>query len=39
MLSNDFIRDLNEKNPLGSGGHLAAAYAELLKEMWSGEEP
>ena len=29
--------DLNRKNPLGSGGHVAAAYASLLKKIWGGE--
>lgn len=36
LTSNGFLADLNEKNPLGSGGYLVAAYAELLKDMWSG---
>lgn len=38
LISNQFVDDLNEKNPLGSGGHLVAAYAELLKEMWAGSD-
>ena len=29
--------DLNRKNPLGSGGNVALAYASLLKKIWSGE--
>lgn len=29
--------DLNKNNPLGSGGHVAIAYASLLKKIWGGE--
>ncbi|KAI1715418.1 ubiquitin carboxyl-terminal hydrolase domain-containing protein [Ditylenchus destructor] len=29
--------ELNEKNPLGTGGKLVGAYAELIKDMWSGQ--
>jgi ubiquitin carboxyl-terminal hydrolase 8 len=29
--------DLNRKNPLGSGGHVASAYASLLRKIWGGE--
>jgi hypothetical protein len=29
-----YKKDLNPKNPLGMGGKLAIAYAELIKEMW-----
>lgn len=36
MTSNEFVKDLNVKNPLGSGGLLASSYAELMKEMWVG---
>lgn len=36
MISNEFVKDLNIKNPLGTGGLLAASYAELMKEMWVG---
>jgi ubiquitin carboxyl-terminal hydrolase 8 len=28
---------LNTRNPLGSGGNVAQAYASLLKKMWSGD--
>eukprot|EP00751_Fragilariopsis_kerguelensis_P010792 CAMPEP_0170769684 /NCGR_PEP_ID=MMETSP0733-20121128/7105_1 /TAXON_ID=186038 /ORGANISM="Fragilariopsis kerguelensis, Strain L26-C5" /LENGTH=1382 /DNA_ID=CAMNT_0011111289 /DNA_START=85 /DNA_END=4230 /DNA_ORIENTATION=- len=31
-----FSEDINRQNPLGSGGHVATAYAALLKEVWSG---
>jgi ubiquitin carboxyl-terminal hydrolase 8 len=29
--------DLNGRNPLGSGGQVATAYASLLKKVWGGE--
>lgn len=32
-----YKEDINEDNPLGCGGRIAIAYANLLKEMWSGE--
>lgn len=38
LLSNNFLADINEKNPLGTGGKLIAAYSELLKDMWEGSE-
>jgi ubiquitin carboxyl-terminal hydrolase 4/11/15 len=31
-----YKRDINSKNPLGMGGKLALAYAELIKDMWQG---
>ena len=34
FLSNDFVKDLNLKNPLGTGGHLASIYGELVKDLW-----
>lgn len=32
-----YRNDLNENNPLGSGGRVAIAYASLLNDMWCGE--
>lgn len=29
--------ELNRHNPLGSGGHVATAYASLLRKIWGGE--
>lgn len=29
-------KDLNKDNPLGTGGKLALAYADLICQMWSG---
>ena len=34
LLSNDFIKDINPENPLGTGGYLAGAVAELTKDLW-----
>jgi len=33
---NEFLKNINEKNPLGTGGKLICSYAELMKEMWQG---
>ena len=35
--SGDFLPELNTTNKLGMGGRLAEAYADLLKDMWSGD--
>ncbi|CAJ0602458.1 unnamed protein product [Cylicocyclus nassatus] len=37
FLSNRYIADINERNPLGTHGELARAYGDLLHSMWSGE--
>lgn len=37
FLRDRYGSDLNRKNPLGSGGNVAVAYASLLKKMWGGE--
>lgn len=37
MVSNQFIPDLNPKNPLGTRGFLATSYADLMKCMWYGK--
>lgn len=31
-----YVRQINEKNPLGSGGDLARAYAGFIRDAWSG---
>ena len=31
-----YKKDINTKNPLGMGGKLAVAYADLVKDMWLG---
>lgn len=37
FLTKEFENDLNENNPLGSGGSVATAYAALLNDIWGGE--
>ena len=37
FLSDAYLKDINESNPLGAHGELAKAYGELMKQMWSGE--
>jgi ubiquitin carboxyl-terminal hydrolase 8 len=37
FLDGGFRRSINEKNPLGMGGRLAIAFAELLKALWKEE--
>ncbi|KAK6025646.1 ubiquitinyl hydrolase 1 [Ostertagia ostertagi] len=37
FLSNRYVADINERNPLGTRGELARAYGDLLHNMWSGE--
>ncbi len=34
FLKGDYAHDMNRKNPLGSSGRVATAYAALLKEIW-----
>ena len=37
-MSNKFLQDINYNNPLGLKGNLACAYAELIREMWCGND-
>ena len=37
FLRGDYKPNLNTKNPLGSGGRVAVAYANILHDMWGGE--
>ena len=30
--------DVNTENPLGTGGKLAVAFANLMRNLWSGKE-
>ncbi|KAG7395625.1 hypothetical protein PHYBOEH_003425 [Phytophthora boehmeriae] len=39
FLSNEYKKDVNRDNPLGTGGNLAAEYDALLKELWFGTVP
>lgn len=34
FLFGHYKQDINKKNPLGMGGRLATAYAELIRDMW-----
>ncbi|OMJ77878.1 hypothetical protein SteCoe_22441 [Stentor coeruleus] len=36
LLSGRFSHDINTKNRIGSGGKIINAYAQLIKEMWTG---
>ena len=38
FLDNKHEKEINETNPLGTKGNLALAYADLVKEMWSGQK-
>ncbi|KAM3143639.1 hypothetical protein pb186bvf_004401, partial [Paramecium bursaria] len=38
MIMNEFVADLNDKNPLGTGGRLACAYSDLLKDLWESNQ-
>ncbi|KAH9512955.1 Ubiquitin carboxyl-terminal hydrolase 15, partial [Bulinus truncatus] len=37
MLSNKWEKELNKENPLGMKGEIAITYAELAKDVWSGQ--
>ena len=37
FLSGRFKKDINENNPLGSGGKLAYAYEEVIKDLWMSD--
>jgi ubiquitin C-terminal hydrolase len=32
------VQDINETNPLGTGGQIANAFAVLLKQLWLGKQ-
>lgn len=36
FISDEHIDEVNTTNPLGTHGRLVKAYADLLKDMWSG---
>lgn len=36
FLNNRYLEELNFRNPLGMKGELAEAYADLVKQTWSG---
>ena len=37
FLRGEYATDVNRKNPLGSGGRVAMAYASLLLDIWGGQ--
>ncbi|XP_041349901.1 ubiquitin carboxyl-terminal hydrolase 15-like isoform X2 [Gigantopelta aegis] len=37
MLSDRWVSEVNEDNPLGNKGEIARSYAELIKTMWNGK--
>eukprot|EP00658_Telonema_sp_P-2_P056796 TRINITY_DN4524_c0_g1_i5.p1 TRINITY_DN4524_c0_g1~~TRINITY_DN4524_c0_g1_i5.p1 ORF type:complete len:1535 (+),score=420.35 TRINITY_DN4524_c0_g1_i5:150-4607(+) len=36
FLSGQHTADINETNPLGSGGKLATAYSDFVNQLWTG---
>ncbi|XP_063148065.1 ubiquitin carboxyl-terminal hydrolase 4 [Candoia aspera] len=36
FLDDEYEAEINQDNPLGMRGEIAEAYAELIKQMWSG---
>eukprot|EP00045_Choanoeca_perplexa_P022766 m.10819 g.10819 ORF g.10819 m.10819 type:complete len:989 (-) comp9682_c1_seq1:271-3237(-) len=36
FLEQDWRRDINADNPIGQGGRMAEAFADLLRKLWSG---
>jgi ubiquitin carboxyl-terminal hydrolase 4/11/15 len=36
FLSDRVLEEINSSNVLGTGGRLAKAYKELIKNLWSG---
>ncbi|XP_036734140.2 ubiquitin carboxyl-terminal hydrolase 4 isoform X2 [Manis pentadactyla] len=38
FLKDEYKAELNRDNPLGMQGEIAEAYAELIKQMWSGRD-
>uniref|UniRef100_UPI00398F4D5B ubiquitin carboxyl-terminal hydrolase 11-like n=1 Tax=Pristiophorus japonicus TaxID=55135 RepID=UPI00398F4D5B len=36
FLNNGYVEELNLDNPLGMQGEIAEAYADIIKQMWSG---
>lgn len=36
FLRNSYLEELNFSNPLGMKGEIAEAYADVIKQMWSG---
>src|SRR5690606_18798247 len=39
FISDSHKNDINKNNPIGMKGHVAENFGNLMKLMWSGEEP
>eukprot|EP01091_Cochliopodium_minus_P018951 TRINITY_DN781_c0_g1_i1.p1 TRINITY_DN781_c0_g1~~TRINITY_DN781_c0_g1_i1.p1 ORF type:complete len:934 (-),score=338.84 TRINITY_DN781_c0_g1_i1:16-2817(-) len=37
FISDNYVKDVNESNPLGTGGKLVKKYADLVKNVYSGK--
>ena len=37
FLHQDWKKDINKENPIGTKGKLVKAFAQLMKDVWSGE--
>ncbi|XP_068109005.1 ubiquitin carboxyl-terminal hydrolase 4 [Hyperolius riggenbachi] len=37
FLTDEYKSEINKENPLGMKGEIAMAYAELIRQIWSGE--
>ena len=35
LSANEYKKEINRDNPLGTKGHLAESYGELMHDMWS----
>lgn len=35
-MEDEYEAEINQENPLGMRGEIAEAYAELIKQIWSG---
>lgn len=38
FLEDKYEAEINQNNPLGMRGEIAEAYAELIKQIWSGRQ-
>ncbi|KAE8611761.1 hypothetical protein XENTR_v10012591 [Xenopus tropicalis] len=37
FVTDEYKKEINRENPLGMKGEIAVAYAELIRQIWSGE--
>lgn len=38
FLCSSYLQELNFSNPLGMKGEIAEAFADVIKQMWSGRQ-